>query len=100
MLWVNKESQLKVLNKEQLDKAIERHTRRRSVFVSEGLDEVMAWDLADQMLDRDNDHTDNRRVCFECENYKFKKCTASDNKFFYKFILQNCENFVLKGVKS
>ena len=90
---------MKILDKAQLDKAIERHARRRAVFVSEGLDEVMAWDLADQMLDRDNDPTDKRRVCFECNNYKFGKCTAQDNKFFYKFILQNCGQFVLKGTK-
>lgn len=92
------------MTKEEFEKAIDRHERRRKVFMAEGLCEDQAWDLADNMWNRDNDPQDDRRVCFECKNYVAKLCTAYRDKFNrptmqLRFILQRCDRFQLKGAK-
>jgi hypothetical protein len=92
------------MTEEEIEMAIERHTRRRKVFVAEGLCEDQAWDLADKMWNRDADIGDDRRVCFECRNYVAKHCTAYTDKFNrptmqLRFILQRCPKFILKGKK-
>lgn len=92
------------MTEEQIEQAIDRHARRRKVFMEEGLCEDQAWDLADKMWNRDNDIGDDRRVCFECRNYVAKHCTAYRDKFNrptmqLRFILQRCSRFELKGKK-
>lgn len=92
------------MTEEEIEKAVERHTRRRKVFMEEGLCEEGAWDLADSMWNRDADPFDDRRVCFECRNYVAKHCTAIRDKFNrptmqLRFILQRCDHFRLKGHK-
>jgi hypothetical protein len=89
------------VTEEELEKAIERHARRRKVFMEEGLSEGEAWDLAEQMFIRDQDG-DDRRLCFECNKYIDKKCIAYRDKFDkptqqLRFILQRCAKFKLKG---
>jgi len=81
-----------------------RFMRRKSVFVNEGLPEDDALDLAYSMLERDRDEFDDRRVCFECQNYINKFCTKMfDNRskkiIPLRFILQRCDLFELKGKK-
>jgi hypothetical protein len=81
-----------------------RFDRRYSAFVEAGLCPDGAQQLAQQMLERDRDGFDDRRVCFECENYKGKVCTKmrdSRGKYMMplRFILQRCEFFSLKGKK-
>ena len=80
--------------------------KRKDVFVREGLEEGKARDLAAQMMLRDyEDGLDDRRVCFECRNYKNKVCMAyTVGKGKYKtqmaplrFILQRCDRFHLRG---
>jgi hypothetical protein len=90
--------------KDELDKKIDRHYKRMQTFVNEGLSEDDAFDLAEAMWTRDEDGFDDRRVCFECKNYKDKKCKAILDKSgqptqHLRFILQRCDYFVLKGKK-
>jgi hypothetical protein len=90
------------LSEDELAQAIAAHERRRKVFESEGMYADRAFELADQLLDRDLDPLDNRRICFECAKYVNKKCTAITDRFKkptmqMRFILQNCPEFLLKG---
>ena len=94
------------MTEEEIEKAIIRHVRRRKTFEEEGLSENDAWDLAEKMFDRDKDPLDDRRVCFECDNYNTikKTCKKIVDKRGYqllplRFILQRCEFFQLKGKK-
>ena len=89
---------------DDLDKKITRHYNRMQKFVDEGLDEDEAFDLAESMWTRDADPMDDRRVCFECKHLAVKYCSAILNKFGrptepYRFILQRCDKFILKGKK-
>ena len=84
----------------KLRKNIKRHTRRRQVFMEEGLNEDQAFDLAELMYTRDADPFDDRRLCFECDHYKEKKCTKILDRFGrptqqLRFILQRCDHFEL-----
>jgi hypothetical protein len=92
------------MTEEELEKAIVIHARRRKTFVEEGLCEEQAWDLAEQMFERDRDGLDDRHVCFECSNYIAKMCTAITDKYDrptmqLRFVLQRCPKFILKGKK-
>jgi hypothetical protein len=93
---------MRILNSEELEKAIATHSRRRKAFEQSGLDETMAYDLADQMFERDHDPMDDRRICFECTNFNVqnKKCMDPKQKFALPYILQRCDGFNLKGVKK
>jgi len=87
-----------------IKKEIERFDRRMETFRKEGLCIDQAYDLASAMLDRDRDPHDDRRVCFECENYVGKVCMKMRDKLGkpqmpLRFVLQRCENFQLKGSK-
>lgn len=92
------------MTEEQMEKAIQTHNRRRKVFIEEGLCEEQAWELAEQMYERDKDPHDDRRVCFECIKYVSKHCTAYTDKWNrptmqLRFVLQRCDRFELKGKK-
>jgi hypothetical protein len=91
-----------ILNREDLLIAIEKHERRRKAFQDAGLSESEAWDLAETMFERDHDPLDDRRLCFECKNFKVqdKKCLDPKQKIVLPFILQRCDGFNLKGVKK
>jgi hypothetical protein len=93
---------MRILNREDLLIAIEKHERRRKAFQDAGLSESEAWDLAETMFERDHDPSDDRRLCFECKNFKVqnKKCLDPQQKFCWPFILQRCDGFILKGVKK
>ncbi len=87
-----------------IKKEIERFDRRMETFRKEGLCNDQAYDLASAMMDRDRDPHDDRRVCFECENYVGKVCMKMKDKLGkpqmpLRFVLQRCENFQLKGSK-
>jgi len=87
-----------------IKKEIERFDRRMETFRKEGLCNDQAYDLASAMMDRDRDPHDDRRVCFECENYVGKVCMKMKDKLGkpqmpMRFVLQRCENFQLKGSK-
>jgi hypothetical protein len=87
-----------------LDEMIETHTKRQKAFQMAGLNYDEAFDLAEQMWERDLDLQDDRRVCFECKHYKDEKCEAIRTKFDrpsepLRFILQRCDHFKLKGTK-
>jgi queuine/archaeosine tRNA-ribosyltransferase len=97
---------MKQLTEEELEKAVIRHARRRKVFEEEGLSVDDAFDLAEKLFDRDNDPFDDRRVCFECDNYSSptKTCLKTLDKYGrpqtpLRFILQRCEMFTLRGKK-
>lgn len=87
-----------------IKKEIQRFDRRMETFRKEGLCNDQAYDLASAMMDRDRDPHDDRRVCFECENYVGKVCMKMRDKLGkpqmpLRFVLQRCENFQLKGSK-
>jgi hypothetical protein len=93
------------MTEEELEQAMIVHDRRHNVFMAEGLCESEATSLADQMLNRDNDIGDDRRVCFECTGYVARRCTKIFDKFGkptmpLRFVLQRCDYFELKGKKS
>jgi hypothetical protein len=92
------------MTEEDLEKAILRFDRRYKTFLSEGLCDDMAYKLAEQMYERDLDPQDDRRVCFECNNYLGKVCIKIKDKsgrpqMPLRFILQRCDDFKLKGTK-
>ena len=74
------------------------------MFEAEGLPADDAWNLADQMLARDRDLSDDRRVCFECSHLEGRQCSKIKvgQKALYplRFTLQRCESFSLKGRSS
>ena len=87
---------------DRLDKEIARYNRRYETFVKEGLCPDGAHDLAEQMFNRDRDPGDDRRICFECENYVAKVCLKMKDKLGkpqmpLRFVLQRCDFFQLKG---
>ena len=89
---------------DQLDKNIARFNSRKQKFIEEGLCEDGAYDLATAMYQRDKDPHDDRRVCFECENYVGKVCMKMRDRLGkyqmpLRFILQRCPDFKLKGKK-
>ena len=92
------------MTEEETEKAVIRHQRRYKVFLEEGLCEEQAWDLADQMWNRDADPHDDRRVCFECEKYMGGFCLGylKDSRPTrpLRFILQRCDKFKLKKKKA
>ena len=81
--------------------------RRKAKFVEEGFDLQKgnsSTDLANQMMMRDRDPDDHRRLCFECQNFAVKFCTKKLNEYggpshSLKYVLQNCVAFKLKGSK-
>ena len=77
------------------EKEIQRFIRREAVFAKEGF--KFSERLAEQMLNRDRDPQDNRRVCFECKHLRGRSCAAQSIPPM-RFILQRCDDFVLKGV--
>jgi hypothetical protein len=83
---------------------VQRHTRRRAVFEAEGLPADEAWNLADQMLARDRDLSDDRRVCFECSHLEGRQCSKIKvgQRALYplRFTLQRCDSFSLRGRSS
>lgn len=90
------------MNEEELEKAAIRFDRRYEAFKKEGLCEEQAYKLAEQMYERDRDPHDDRRVCFECENYVGNLCMKMKDKtgrpqMPLRFILQRCDWFELKG---
>ena len=81
-----------------------RFDRRYQTFMDAGLCQVQAYELAEQMYERDKDPFDDRRVCFECSNYTGRVCLKMrDRQGKYimplRFILQRCDFFSLKGKK-
>jgi cellulose synthase/poly-beta-1,6-N-acetylglucosamine synthase-like glycosyltransferase len=97
---------MKILTEEELEQAVIKHTRRRKTFMEEGLSEDEAWDLAEKLFERDQDSSDDRRLCFECKKYNIlnKTCPKIVDKQGVpqrplRFILQRCEWFELKGKK-
>ena len=81
-----------------------RHTKRRETFEAFGLSEVLAWELAEEMFDRDHDKDDDRRVCFECKylNKPMQVCMREEGKRLsapYRFVLGRCASFLIKGTK-
>lgn len=92
------------MREEDLEKAVTRMNRRLETFVKEGLCEKQAYELAESMWERDQDPHDDRRVCFECENYVAKLCMKMKDKLGkpqmpLRFVLQRCDFFQLKGTK-
>ena len=91
------------MKEEELEKAIVRFDRRYKTFLSEGLCDDKAYRLAEQMHERDFDPQDDRRVCFECDNYVGKVCIKILHKnrpsMPLRFQLQRCDYFKLKGTK-
>lgn len=89
---------------DQLDKEIARLDSRKQKFIQEGLCEEQAFILASAMFDRDRDPQDDRRVCFECENYVGRVCMEMRDRYGkpqmpLRFVLQRCPDFKLKGKK-
>lgn len=90
---------------EELEIYVKRHERRRERFEAEGLSTEEAYELADLLFERDKSAND-RRLCFECQNYSDNAKTCSkilDSKKRpvtpLRFILQRCEWFSLRSVK-
>jgi hypothetical protein len=60
----------------ELEVAAKRHERRRRIFMRDGLSFQAAFELAEQLFDRDQDSSDDRRLCYECNHFdeKGKAC--------------------------
>ena len=79
------------------EKEVKRFLRREAVFTAEGFDGPEG--LAEQMLNRDRDTSDDRRLCFECSNLRGRTCAATSLAPALRFVLQRCDFFGLKGGK-
>jgi hypothetical protein len=80
------------------------YKRRIAKFIEDDCDPIEAEDLACTLMIRDREGFDDRRICFECKNYKDKLCTVYlDEKGKptqqLRFTLQRCPRFNLKGSK-
>jgi len=90
-----------------LKKAVQRFDSRVKTFMDDGLSYAEAYELADKLFVRDHHEPhDDRRLCYECENYNSKRKTCpkyTDNfgkpQSPLKFTLQRCIDFILKGKK-
>jgi len=94
------------MTEEELEVAADRHAKRRARFQLEGMSPEDAWELAEKMFDRDLDPQDDRRLCFECQNYNDKTTHCMSYKDAVgktwrplRFILQRCDEFKLRGKK-
>jgi hypothetical protein len=92
------------MKEENIERSVLRMNRRIETFIKEGLCEKQAYELAESMWQRDEDPQDDRRVCFECQNYVAKVCMKMNDKLGkpqmpLRFVLQRCDYFELKGVK-
>lgn len=78
---------------------VARFARRVDKFLSEGLNEREAEQLAEQMLYRDRpDSGDDRRVCFECTHLR-ANARCRPGVLPLRFVLQRCDGFELKGTQ-
>ena len=86
------------------EKEEKRWSKRRDAFVDAGLNSDAAHELAAQMMMRDRDPYDDRRVCVECEKYMGGFCLGylKDGRPTrpLRFILQRCDKFKLKKKKA
>ena len=77
--------------------------RRYLKLVDEGLDPDEAHELAAQLMMRDRDPQDDRRICLECVFYTNQHCTKILHRWKptqqLRFILQRCDHIALKGGK-
>jgi hypothetical protein len=77
--------------------------RRYLKLVDEGLDSDEAHELAAQLMMRDRDPQDDRRICLECVFYTNKHCTKILHRLKptqqLRFTLQRCDHIALKGAK-
>jgi len=93
------------MTEEEIEVATAKHDRRTKAFMDAGLTREAAWELADKMFDRDADPQDDRRLCFECKNYKDNECSAylvgkkQTPMTPLRFVLQRCDRFELRGKK-
>lgn len=78
------------------EEEVKRFMKREAVFSKEGFKDSER--LAEQMLNRDRDPSDNRRLCFECINLRGRTCLAQSVPPL-RFILQRCDLFSLRGAK-
>lgn len=86
-----------------------RFASRRTTFLAEGLCEPEADELAHRLMARDIENRtapvkDDRRVCFECANYRNRLCVAildarGKPTMPLRFMLMRCPQFKLKGTK-
>jgi len=84
------------------DEEIDLWGKRKRVFMTLDLNEDQAEDLAERLLYRDRDPTDDRRLCLACAYLIGSKCMnkhASVVKTFEpcKTVLWRCDYFWLKG---
>ena len=71
-----------------------RFAQRRQAFIDAGQAPDDATALAESMAKRDRpDSFDDRRLCFECANFRRGRCDA--NQIAMPFILQRCDYFEL-----
>lgn len=88
------------MTREWMPPEIDKFSKRFKIFIQEGLPKQEAEELAEQMLIRDFEGIDDRRVCFECTKYQPAKVLCSVyRKRPLRFTLQRCEFFDLKGKK-
>ena len=93
------------MTEDEMITALAVHERREKAFQAAGLSYWEAFDLAEAMFDRDlHISWDHRKLCFECKNYKNRRCTAypdSNGKpgACFEFVLQRCDKFEMKGKK-
>ena len=77
--------------------------RRYLKLVEEGLEPDEAHELAAQLMMRDRDPQDDRRICLECVFHVNKQCTKILHRWNptqqLRFTLQRCDHIALKGGK-
>jgi hypothetical protein len=88
------------------DAEIERFNKRMEILIKDGMTDMDAERLAQEMLYRDRpDSGDDRRICGECKGLKKTVCTYAEKMGLrwgmepVRTVLQRCDAFVLRGAK-
>ena len=76
------------------DEEITKYDRRTTRLIREGMDEMAANRLAEQLLTRDREGGwDGMHLCFECRHLgKSRKC-LKPGEFALPFVLMRCDGF-------
>ena len=75
------------------DSEIIRFINRQNRLQKIGISDMEAEQLAERLVYRDRDETDDRKLCLECKNWRGKCTTQKTGYCSIPTILQRCDGF-------
>lgn len=83
------------------DSEINRFINRQNRLQKIGMTEMDAEKLAERLVYRDRDETDDRRLCLECKNWRGKCMKPNGGYCTIPTMLQRCDGFMaVQAVKT